>query len=122
MCVYVSHPVMFDCLTNKVPLFMEFMRQEYWSGLPFSYPGNLPDSGIEPRPATLQADSLLSEPPGKPATICSPSKFPGEANTAHSEPHFKNHWFRCIVYNWPGSIIIGKSVLKSQFLYYTPDD
>ena len=45
---------------------MEFSRQEYWSGLPFPSPGDLPDPGIDPRPPTLQADSLPSEPPGKP--------------------------------------------------------
>ena len=44
---------------------MGFSRQEYWSGLPFPSPGVLPDLGIEPFPA-LQADSLSSEPPGKP--------------------------------------------------------
>ena len=43
---------------------MGFSRQEYWSGLPFSSPGNLPNSGIEPRSPALQADSLPSEPPG----------------------------------------------------------
>ena len=48
------------------PLSMEFSRPEYWSGLPFPSPGNLPDLGIKPRSSTLQADSLLSEPPGKP--------------------------------------------------------
>ena len=45
---------------------MEFSRQEYWSGLPFPSPGDLPDLGIEPRSPAFQADSLLSEPPGKP--------------------------------------------------------
>ena len=45
---------------------MEFSRQEYWSGLPFSSPGDLSDPGIEPRSPALQADSLPSEPPGKP--------------------------------------------------------
>ena len=40
-------------------------RQEYWSGLPFPSPGNLPDSGIEPESPTLKADALTSEPPGK---------------------------------------------------------
>ena len=44
---------------------MGFTRQEYWSGLPFSSPGDLPDPGIEPRSPALQADSLLPEPPGK---------------------------------------------------------
>ena len=45
---------------------MEFFRQEYWSGLPFPSPGDLPNLGIEPGSPTLQAESLLSEPPGKP--------------------------------------------------------
>ena len=44
---------------------MGFSRQEYWSGLPFPSPGDLPDSGIEPESPGLQADSSLSEPPGK---------------------------------------------------------
>ena len=44
---------------------MGFFRQEYWSGLPFPSPGDLPDPGIEPGSPALQADSLLSEPPGK---------------------------------------------------------
>ena len=39
-----------------------FSRQEYWSGLPFPSPGDLPDPGIKPRSSALQADSLLSEP------------------------------------------------------------
>ena len=45
---------------------MEFSRQEYWSGLPFPSPENLPDPGIEPGSPALQADALPSEPPGKP--------------------------------------------------------
>ena len=44
---------------------MGLSRQEYWSGLPFPSPGDLPDPGIEPRSPTLQADALTSEPPGK---------------------------------------------------------
>ena len=44
---------------------MEFFRQEYWSGLPFPSPGDLPDPGIEPKSVALQTDSLPSEPPGK---------------------------------------------------------
>ena len=45
---------------------MEFSRQEYWSGLPFLPPGDLPNPGTEPRSPALQADSLPSDPPGKP--------------------------------------------------------
>ena len=44
---------------------MEFSRQEYLSGLPFPSPGDLLDPGMEPGSPALQADSLLSEPPGK---------------------------------------------------------
>ena len=46
---------------------MEFSRQEYWSGVPFPSPGDLPDSGIKPRSLALQADSLLSKPSGGPS-------------------------------------------------------
>ena len=46
-------------------LFMEFSRQEYWSGLPLLYPVDLLNTGIKPMSLTLQADSLLSKPPGK---------------------------------------------------------
>ena len=45
---------------------MGFSRQEYWSGLPFPSAGDLPDPGIEPGSPALQADSLPTEPPGKP--------------------------------------------------------
>ena len=49
----------------QAPLSMEFSRQEYWSGLPYPSPGDLLDSGIEPEPTALQANSLLFEPLGK---------------------------------------------------------
>ena len=42
------------------------ISQEYWSGLPFPFPGDLPDPGIEPRSPRLQAEALTSVPPGKP--------------------------------------------------------
>ena len=45
---------------------MGFSRQEYWSGLPRPSPRDLPDPGIEPGFPSLQADSILPEPPGKP--------------------------------------------------------
>ena len=47
------------------PSSMGFSRQEYWSGLPFPSPGDLPNPGIEPESPTLEADALTSEPPGK---------------------------------------------------------
>ena len=45
---------------------MGFSRQEYWNGLQFPSPGDLADPGIKSRSPSLQADSLLSEPPGNP--------------------------------------------------------
>ena len=48
------------------PLSMKFSRQEYWSGWPFSSPGNFPNPGIKPGSPALQIDSLPCEPPWKP--------------------------------------------------------
>ena len=53
-------------LAHQAPPSMGFSRKEYWSGLPFPSPGDLPDPGIGPGSPTLQADALTSEPPGKP--------------------------------------------------------
>ena len=52
-------------VTCQAPLSMGFSRQEYWSGLPFPPPEDLPNPGIEPGSPALQADALPSEPPGK---------------------------------------------------------
>ena len=52
-------------IARQAPLSVGFSRQEYWSGLPFLSPGDLPDPGIEAESCTLQADSLPSELPGK---------------------------------------------------------
>ena len=54
------------CWARQAPLSVGSSRQEYWSGLPFPSPGDLPNPGMEPRSPTLQADSWLSGPPGKP--------------------------------------------------------
>ena len=61
--VSISHSVMSDSATpwavaHQAPLSMRSFRQEYWSGLPFPSPGDLPNPGIEPRSPGLQADSL----------------------------------------------------------------
>ena len=53
----------------QAPLSMGFSRQEYWSGLPFPSPGDLPDPGIKPGSLSFQTDSLASEPPGKPGNF-----------------------------------------------------
>ena len=62
----ILHSVVSDSVTPwtvayKASLFMEFSRQEYWSGLPFPSPGDLPDPGIEPGSPALQTGSLPSE-------------------------------------------------------------
>ena len=54
---------------DQGPPSMEFSRQEYWGGLPFPFPGDLPDPGIKPRSPALRADALPSEPPGRPPTL-----------------------------------------------------
>ena len=52
-----------DCVACRIPLSMEFSRQEYWSGLPLPSPGDLLNPGIEPGSPVLRAESLPSEPP-----------------------------------------------------------
>ena len=80
LCIYSAAGSHLDCLKRKVkslghvwlfatprpgahhaPPSMGFSRQEHWSGLPFASPGALPDPGMKPG---VQADALLSEPPG----------------------------------------------------------
>ena len=65
-CPTLCNPV---TVAGQVPLSMEFSRQEYWSGLPFPSPGNLPDPGIETKslasPA-LAGGFFITVPPGKP--------------------------------------------------------
>ena len=56
-------------VAHQAPLSMEFPRQEYWSGVPFTSPWNLPDPEIETRPPVLQVDSLSSEPQVKPLNL-----------------------------------------------------
>ena len=80
MCVCGSYSVMSNSLQThalyvahqpiqptRIPLPMEFPRQEYWSGLPFLSPEDLTNPEIRPRSPALQVDSLPSEPTGKPS-------------------------------------------------------
>ena len=72
-------------VAHQAPPSMEFSRQEYWSGLPFSSPGDLSNPGIEPGSPTLQADALLSEPPGNPKGTATPwTEEPGELQSTGS--------------------------------------
>ena len=99
---------------HQTPLSMEFSRQKYWSGLLFPSPGDLPNPGIEPRSPTLWADSLLSEPPGKPKNtgVGSLRLFQGILPT--QELNHLLHW-RWILYqlSYPGSPILGILMCKS---------
>ena len=63
LCLTLCDPMV---CSHQAPLSMEFSSQEYWSGLPFPSPGDLPNLGTEAKSPVLQVDSLLSEPPGKP--------------------------------------------------------
>ena len=70
-----------------------FSRKEYWSGLPFPSPGDLPNPGIKPRSPTLQADSLLTAPPGK------------------SMPGFKPSWVWSHSWHlWSSHLLIGSTL------------
>ena len=63
-CLSLCDPM--HCSPPGSHLSMGFSRQEYWSGLPFPSPGDLPNPGIKLGSSALQADSLPAEPPGKP--------------------------------------------------------
>ena len=59
----------------QAPPSIGFSWQEYWRGLPFPSPGDLPDPGIEPGSPAFQADTLTSEPPGSDGTKCHDLRF-----------------------------------------------
>ena len=77
---------------------MGFSRQEYWSGLPFPSPGDLPNPGIEPGSPALQEDALTSEPPGKPGTEKALDKYllkegrDGWVNFSWDRNYIFKHW------------------------------
>ena len=62
----------------QAPLSMGFSMQPYWSSLPCSSPGYLPNLGVKPRFPALQADSLPPEPPGKPHRVPGRKKNPSK--------------------------------------------
>ena len=81
-------------IAHQAPLSMGFSRQEYWSGLPFPSPGDLPDPGIKPRSPALQADALTSEPPGKGGKAPFPSHLSLELYSMWFSPGYQRalHW------------------------------
>ena len=93
-----------------------FSMQEYWSWLPFPSPGDLPDPGMEPRSPALQADTLPSEPPGKPQPYTTGVHF--------------TIWY-CIILGWPNhsfgfshkllpNTLLACLVLNHVWLFVTP--
>ena len=83
---------------------MGFSRQEYWSGLPFPPPGDLPDSGIKPASPALQADSLLLE---------SPKESPESYDSAE---HFAFIYLLISSSEQPQEISVLTSILQMQKL------
>ena len=78
----VSNSVTPWTVARQAPLSMRLCRQKYWSGLPCTPPGNLPNPGIKPRSPAMAGDSFNTEPPGKPCNkhpYCHPkSRRPGQ--------------------------------------------
>ena len=74
-----------DCIAYQAPLSMGFFSQEYWGGLPFPSPSDLPDPGIEPGSPSLQVDSLPSESPKDPSLL---NSVPFKSRNATSQ------WFQ----------------------------
>ena len=103
-------------VAHQAPPSMGFSRQEYWSGVPLLSPGDLPNPGIEPRSPALQADTLTSEPPGKPLDTVEES-VNRERESHSSTKKQKDRKSRSggvdIICNW---IFRGKRLRQKQYL------
>ena len=82
----------------QAPLSMRFLRQEYWSGLPFPSPGDLPNPGIEPSSPALQADSLPTELQGKPTQDITPADICKSLLSHSTISFFQNQLYFLIYY------------------------
>ena len=80
---------------------MEFPRQEYWSGLPFPSPGDLPNPGIKPRSPAMQAGSLPTDLQGKP-NLPSPGIEPASLTSLALA---KNYWFFPTTATWEAILV-----------------
>ena len=95
----------------QAPLSMEFSRQEYWSGYPFPSPGDLPNSGIEPRSPALQVDSLSSDPPRKP-----------RCQGFSKLNYMSNYDQKEVLYRWKSFCFICPSISMSSESMSMPND
>ena len=84
-CSVMSDSETLWTVAHQAPLPMGFSRQEYWSGLPFPSPGDLPNLGIKPRSPALQANSLPLRPPGR-------------VLFKHGISSVKLHLFHCVIF------------------------
>ena len=105
-CSVTCHAWLFAILwtvARQAPLSMGFSRQGYWSGVPFLFPGDLPNPGIEPRSPAWQADSLSAKPQGKPKNTGVGSLsllqriFPTQGSNLHLLYLLHCRW---ILYHW----------------------
>ena len=87
----------------QAPPSLGFSRQEYWSGLPFPSPRDFPNPGIEHGSPALQADTLLSEPPGKPSS-------------------FFSFFFPCFTHHFYRSTCLSKFLRMAYGKYFWEDD
>ena len=118
MCVCVcavNHVQLCNPMTaaHQAPLSMKFSRQEYWSWLPFPFPGDLPDPGVKPRSPALQADPLPSEPPEKPLlnrcfTVIVSFSNPSGRHMLGVLQSFGGWWYGC--YWWDVSYVREQSL------------
>ena len=126
-CVCVHAQVLLTCcfrlfailwtVARQASLSMEFFRQEYWSELPSPPAGDLPDPGIKPGSPELQADSLPTEPAGKPCSVLSNSLQPMVCRLPGSSVHgiFQARELECVAISF-SSIQLYLSIIPQYSL------
>ena len=87
-------------VAHQAPLSTGFPRQEYWSGLPFPSPGDLPDPGIEPMSPALAGGFFTTEPPVccrySPVRLCDPMDYsPPTGSSVHGDSPGKSNGVDC---------------------------